>query len=124
MICVPYIRFYIFFPCNFDKLTYFSTDNVDFRNAIFEKCGIRDCSVSLQRIDETDFPQANSELQLKASGTVHSNSNISWFPAHSTVQKNSFDALSSLVVYQNRNGIWSRLAARSGFHYSFFNFVQ
>lgn len=86
-------------------------DNDEFRKALFEKYGIRDCSVRLNRLDEKDIPKKRPKLL--AIGDVRSNSTISWFPSTTEIQKKSVDALSSLVAYQIENGIASRVAGKS-----------
>lgn len=84
---------------------YFHTDNVIFRKALFEKYGIRNCAVRLNRVEEKDFPKVRPKLSINPTGTVRSNSKISWFPGTLAVQEKSTDALSSLVAYQTQNGI-------------------
>lgn len=82
---------------------HFVTDNDEFRKALFEKYGIRNCAVHLNRLDENDIPKVHPKLLT--TGDVRSNSTISWFPSTSAIKKKSFDALSSLAAYQIQNGI-------------------
>lgn len=91
----------------------FDVDNDMFRAALFQKYRIRECTVRLVRLNEEEIPKSTPKLLLKASGNVRSNSNISWFPASSTVRKNSDNALSALVIFQNQNGVIPRVAGRS-----------
>lgn len=111
--CIP--LFYSF--CNYYKKKHFVTDSVMYRDALFIKYGIRDFSVRLDRLNERDIPEAIPKLHLKSSGNVRGNSKMSWFPATSSMQQKSGDALSPLIAYHNRNGIASRLVGRCGFHY-------
>lgn len=75
------------------------------RKVIFRDFGIRSCEVCLHRLEEKDIAKTIPKRLLKFTGTARSNSNISWFPASSTIQKTSIAALSSLVNYQNQNAV-------------------
>lgn len=80
---------------------------------MFHKYRIGNCSVVLRRLEEEITPEPTPKLSLKSGGTVRSNSNITWFPALSTIQKNSVDALSSLSIYQARNEVQARGVEKS-----------
>lgn len=80
---------------------------------MLEKYRIQDCVVKLDRLNEESIPKVTQKFHLKPTGTVHSNSSISWFPALSTIQRNSVDARLSLAVYQNKNHVVKKLVGRS-----------
>lgn len=91
---------------------HFATDNDEYRKTLFRKYGIRDCAVRINRLVEKDIPKARPKLLMNPTGSVRTNSNISWFPSTSATQTKSIDALSSLVAYQTQNGITPRATGK------------
>lgn len=89
------------------------TDSVLFLKALLQKHRIRNCVVNLRRLNKKVIDTASPKFRLKPLGTVRSNSNISWFPASSTIRKNSVDARSYLTFYQNENGVVKPVVGRS-----------
>lgn len=89
------------------------------RKTLFRKYKIRDCVVRVLRLNNEEIVNTlNSRLTLKPTGTVVTNSNISWFPASKTIGMNSVAARSSLVAHRNQNATSSQIGEY------FFYFLQ
>lgn len=88
-----------------------------YKDALFQKYGIRNCFVRITRLNEDEIPKSAPKRLLKTNGTVRSNSNISWLPNASSIHQNSTDALNYLANYQNQNNITPRVAKKSVYIY-------
>lgn len=76
--------------------------------------------MKIERLDEKDLPKRSRKFRMKTTGSLRFNTNISWFPAPSTMQKNLTDDRSSLGAHQIQHGILPPIAGRS--EYIFFPF--
>lgn len=85
-----------------------------FREALFQKHGIRNCFVKLDRLSDKDIQEVAPKKKLQlAPKTGSVRSNVSWLPASTSTQQNSADALSALSIYHDQNGIVPRVDKKS-----------
>lgn len=82
---------------------------------MFQKYGIRKCTVRLDRLDVKVSTEKKHLIEPKK-GNVRSN--VSWIPTQSTTHKNSMKALSGLADYQTQNGILPHVVQKSVYIFS------
>lgn len=87
-----------------------------FRNALFEKHGIRNCSVRINRSLNPKIPMASSKKKLLPS-PGNSCSNVFWLPTSSSAMSsalaNTSRALGMLADYQEKNNIVRPIARQN-----------
>lgn len=69
-----------------------------YRDALFEKNNIRNCSVRIDRMPDGQIPKGKRYLSAPKAGTVRSQ--VLWLPSISTTKPSSIAVLKDLAEYQ------------------------
>lgn len=94
--------FFIVRECIQNNVLY-STDSVEYREALFAKCKIRDCKVRLLCLSKEVIQEALRGKKCLAKPKQRSvRSTVSWIP---TVQNHSAEMLSTFDAYRKQNSI-------------------
>lgn len=85
-----------------------------YRQALFQKHGIRDCVVKIDRMSENDILNVLPKKSFRLTPTTGTpRKNVSWIPASSSTQGNSTDALYALDIHRNRNDVVPRVVVKN-----------
>lgn len=83
------------------------------RKALFEKYGIRDCVVRVDRCNNSNITNDASPKKKLLASKEKLRLEVTWLPASSSVLVNSSEALSTLSMYHEKNGIVPLVARKN-----------